>query len=212
MDVQPQDLLGFGDVYEWSDDIVEGGHRSALALLEGPSLTLKWGGLAIADPWWTEGLPSQPVITFRIGEHPVALSAIDYPYAGGLATFPCAAVIGRYRDVVAWHPLSGNNEHFHLDIDTGIAAFYDANAGDVLAPLSADPDYMHGVWKRAMADRLVPLEHEGRVYAVVFQSGKGYFPAYIGADEDGSGAAVLIDLETLDGATGRERADDAQPA
>ena len=203
MDLQPQDLLRFGDSYEWSADIVEGGHRSALALLEGPSLTLKWGGLAIADPWWTEGLPTQPVLAFKIGEHPVALSTIDYPYAGGLATFPCAAVIGRYRDVRTWYPLTGNDRHFHLDDDTGIAAFYDINATDVLAPLSSDPDYMHEVWKRAMVDKFVPLEHDGRVYAVVFQSGKGYFPAYVGMDENGSGAAVLIDLETLNGATRR---------
>ena len=92
--------------------------------------------------------------------------------------------------------------HFHLDSDSALGAFFDINEEDVLGPLFQDDLHMQGIYNRALEERVVTMEAEGRVVAVVFlcPDGSGLYPAWTGYDKDMQAVAVLVDLRLLDDA------------
>jgi hypothetical protein len=66
----------------------------------------------------------------------------------------------------------------------------------------SDDMHMQGVYDRALEDRVVTMETNGRVVAVVFlcPDGSGLYPAWTGYDKDMQAVAVLVDLRLLDDA------------
>jgi hypothetical protein len=56
---------------------------------------------------------------------------------------------------------------------------------------------MQAVYNRALVERIVAMEVDGRVAAAVFlcPNGSGFYPAYAGFDEDLQAVAVLVDLK-----------------
>ena len=58
---------------------------------------------------------------------------------------------------------------------------------------------MQEVYNRALAERIVAMEVDGRVAAAVFlcPDGSGLYPAYAGFDQDLQAVAVLVDLKLL---------------
>ncbi len=193
--MQPQDLVGFGSGFELP------GGSVTLQATPGPSISLRWGTLAVADPWWPEALPEYQVIGIGKGDKPTLLSTIQVPRGDGYEAIACAATIGPVEHVATWQPLVRDEAHFHLDSDSALGAFYDITDAPVLRPLFQDAKHMQGVYSRALVERIVAMEVDGRVAGVVFlcPDGSGLYPAYAGYDRDTGAVAVLVDLKTLDG-------------
>jgi hypothetical protein len=99
-------------------------------------------------------------------------------------------------------PLVEDEEHFHLDSDSALGAFYDITDASALRPLFENDLHRQQVYNRALADRIVTVEVDGRVAAVVFlcPDGSGLYPAWTGFDRDMVAVAVLVDLRLLDDA------------
>jgi hypothetical protein len=196
VDIQPQDLVRFGSSYLVSAQPVR------LAAMPGPSLALRWGTLALADPWFPEMLPEFQVIGLGQGEKPTLLSTIDVQRGGEAQTIACAAMIGPVDEVVTWRPLVQGEAHFHLDSDSALGAFYDITDAASLRPLFEDDQHMQAVYNRALEEQVVTMDVDGRVAAVVFlcPDGSGLYPVYAGFDKDMQAVAVLVDLKLLDGA------------
>jgi len=83
-----------------------------------------------------------------------------------------------------------------------LSAFYDITDSRALRPLFENAEHMQGVYNRTLEERVVTMEVDGRVAAVVFlcPDGSGLYPAYAGFDKDLQAVAVLVDLKTLGGA------------
>ena len=81
--------------------------------------------------------------------------------------------------MASWQPLVVREAHFHLDSDSALGAFFDITDAAVLRPLFKDDMHMQGVYNRALEERIVTMEAEGRVAAVVFlcPDGSGLYPA-----------------------------------
>src|SRR5687768_7234878 len=174
-----------------------------LTATPGPSLPLAWGTLTIADPWWPE-YPDGPIELLGRGEHPTLLSTIvvDVERKPEPVETSCAAAVGPLDQVTSWQPVLHDEAHFHLDSDSALGAFFDINEEDVLRPLFTDDLHMQGVYNRALEERVVTMEVDGRVVAVVFlcPDGSGLYPAWTGYDKDMQAVAVLVDLRLLDDA------------
>jgi len=190
--------VGFGKSFRLRDE------RVTLTATPGPAISLRWGTLAVADPWWPEMLPEHQVIGIAKGEQPTLLSGITLPREGRTEPAPmsCAAAIGPVDQVATWQPLLEDEEHFHLDSDSALGAFYDITDASVLGPLFEDALHMQQVYNRALAERIVTMEVDGRVAAVVFlcPDGSGLYPAWTGFDRDMVAVSVLVDLKLLDDA------------
>ena len=142
--MQPHNLVSFGSSFEVS------GHLVTLSPSPGPVIDLRWGTLALADPWWPEELPELQVIGIPQGEQPTTLSTIALPRQGRVEPVPmsCAATIGRVDQVASWQPLVVREAHFHLDSDSALGAFYDITDAAVLRPLFEDAQHMQSVYNR----------------------------------------------------------------
>jgi len=197
MSTAPDRLVAFGTKVELPRQTV------TVSATPGPVLPLSWGTLTIADPWWPE-YPDGPMELIGIGEHPTLLSTIvvDVERKQEPVELSCAAAVGRVDLVATWQPVLFDEAHFHLDSDSALGAFFDINEEDVLRPLFTDDLHMQGVYNRALEERVVTMEVDGRVVAVVFlcPDGSGLYPAWTGYDKDMQAVAVLVDLRLLDDA------------
>ena len=173
-----------------------------LEALRGPTVTLTRAGVAVTDPWWPENLPSAAHCQLPF-DGTVTLGVIRLPQVPG--PLACSAVIGRLGQVLDWQPLVVDGEQAQLDVDSALGAFYDIADTDVLEPLFRDDEYMFEVQQRAFAEKVVAIEVEDRVVAVVFECGMGdgSYPVYVGYDVDSVAVAVLVDLELLHRAESR---------
>ena len=207
MEIQPHELVSFGDRYEFPEREVRPGQTATLTALPGPPLRLAFGMLALADPWWPEGAPTHPLIGLGKSEHPTGLSTIGILRAGRAdpATVPCAASIGQVDRVATWRPLVQDEAHFHLQVDSGLGAFYDITDAAALLPSFQDDHHMKQIFDRTLAEQAITMEAGNRVAAVVFEcpDGPGLYPVYAGYDKDGQAVAVLVDLLILNGAEQR---------
>lgn len=196
MDIQPDNLVRFGSSYTKSEQPV------TLAAVPGPPIALRWGTLALADPWFPEMLPENQVIGLGQGEKRTLLSTIDVQRGERVQTIACAVAIGQVDDVATWQPLVLDEAHFHLDSDSALGAFYDITDGPALRPLFENDQHMQQVYNQALEERIVTMEVDGRVAAVVFlcPDGSGLYPAYAGVDREMQAVAVLVDLKLLDDA------------
>ena len=197
--VNPQDLVEHGATYAFP---ANGRYRSetvALAELPGPSLSLPWGMVAVADPWFPEAAPSDAAGATSSGEQPTSVTTIARTRSdkGTSEPMAVAATIGPVADVTVWHPAVVAERHFHLDSDSSLGAFYDITDAALLQPLFEDSLAMQTVFNRALTELLVPLEADGRVVGVAFLSGKDLHPVWQGYDAGGVAVAVLVDLGGL---------------
>jgi hypothetical protein len=195
MSTAPEVLVGFGHSVELRGETVP------VTATPGPGVPLRWGTLAIADPWFEPSVPKVQQISIGRGEQTTVLSTIAVPRAGQLepVKVSCAAAIGAVDQVTSWQPLVHHESHFHLDSDSALGAFYDMTDSAVLRPLFEDDQHMQEVYNRALVERIVAMEVDGRVAAAVFlcPDGAGLYPAYAGFDQDLQAVAVLVDLRLL---------------
>lgn len=207
MDVRPQDLVGFGDRYLFPGNVRHPEQTVTLTATPGPLLAMRFGMVAIADPWFPEAAPRHSASTVGEGDKPTTLTTIAQTRtdSGELEHMAGAASIGDLDQVVTWHPLVQNQQHFHLDVDSALGAFYEITDASVLQPLFEDDLHMKAIYDRALTELMVPMEVDGRVVAVVFlcPDGSGLYPAWAGFDKDMKAVAVLIDLKILSGAERR---------
>ena len=193
------DLVAFGALHTitWSDGQTP--EPFGLAVAAGPDLPLQWGSLAIVDPAWSGRLPTEPHSLLGGHVHTTVLSLLVPPPGSSSAPFAVAAVLGRPDHVSAWHPLAVAEQHFHLDVDSGLGAFVDSTSIDALRQLTDDSDRQLALLRDTPHGRLVPVEADGRVVAVVFRlpEGAGLYPTYIGYDSDSGAVAILVDFRTL---------------
>jgi hypothetical protein len=195
MSTAPEVLVGFGHSVELRGETVP------VTATPGPSVPLRWGTLAIADPWFAPSVPEVQQISIGQGEQTTVLSTIALPRDGQPepVEVSCAAVIGAVDQVTSWQPLVHHESHFHLDCDSALGAFYDITDTAMLKPLFEDALHMQQVYNRALLERIVAMEVDGRVAAAVFlcPDGSGLYPAYAGFDQDLQAVAVLVDLKLL---------------
>lgn len=148
--------------------------------------------------------PVHPVTALGGGEQPIVVTTVGLTRTGEVdpQLEPLAASIGELGMVTDWHALAQNEAHFHLEVDSALGAFYDISDAQVLQPLFEDAEHMKGVFGRALTRKVVAMEADGRVVAVVFEcpDGPGSYPVYEGFDKDGQAVAVLVDLGILCGA------------
>jgi len=214
MNPTPQDLVAFGDQYDWPEQDWPGGLRNTLTALPGPSLRLSYGALAVADPWWPEKLAPRSVLGMGAGEYPVVVSTLAFPRDGKPdEALPCAVTVGAPDRATQWHPMIRDGADYYFEVDTGLGAFYDLADTHILETLSRDDEYMLGVFRDTMDRTVSSIEVDGRVVAVVFRCSDGdEFPAYGGFTPDGKPVALLVDLQLLDGTARRVEPHETSPA
>jgi hypothetical protein len=178
--VEPRDLVELGARYVFPKNRRYQGESVTLTSKAGPTLSTKWGALAIADPWFPEAAPATPVIGMGAKVYPTAVA-----------------------DVAAWRPLADDGQ-FQLDSDSSLGAFYEVTDAAALQPLFEDDLYMQGIFNRALEESIVSMEADGRTLAVAFLCGKDLHPAWVGFDANGVVVAVLLDFGLLSQAQGRE--------
>ena len=202
---RPQDLVDFGARFTFPYNGRYPEQVVTLGATPGPSLAMRFGALTIADPWWPEAAPQQPVIALGGGDKATVLSTVALTRAdGAVEQLGVAASVGDLARVATWRPLVQAEQHFHLDVDSALGAFYEITDAAVLQPLFEDSLHMKRVYERAMTDPWVPMAVDDRIAAAVFLSpdGAGLCPVWAGFDRDTSAAAVVVDLLIL-GVAGR---------
>lgn len=207
MQIQPHALVNFGDRYMFAEREVRPGQTVTLTAMPGPPLDLVSGRLALADPWWPEGAPTDPLTDLGSGPHPTSLSTVGILRAGRAepATVACAASIGHLDRVAAWRPVAHNDTDVHLQVDSGLGAFYDITDAPALLLSFQDDRNMNSVFDRALAEKVITMHAGGRATAVVFEcpDGPGLYPVYAGLDSHGQTVAVVTDLLILSDAERR---------
>ena len=205
--VEPQDLVELGARYVFPKNNRFQRETVTLTAKAGPTLSMTWGAIAIADPWLPEAAPTSPAIGMGAKDYPTAVTVITRTRAdtGVTEVWPVAATVGRVADAAAWHPLADEGQ-FQLDSDSSLGAFYEITDATALQPLFEDDLYMQGIFNRALKESIVPMEADGRTLAAAFLCGKDLHPAWQGFDSDGVAVAVLLDFGLLSGAQGREGA------
>lgn len=203
--VRPQDLVEYGAVYAFPGN---GRHRPetvTLTATAGPTLSTRFGLIAIADPWFPEAAPTSGAIGLGAGDYPTGLTTITRTRAdaGTSESMAVAANIGAVADVAVWHPLAQDGRQFRLDSDSSLGAFYEITDAAALQPLFEEPRFMQAIFNRALDELIVPLEVDGRTLAAAFLCGKDVHPAWTGYDANGAGVAVLLDFGVLALAQGR---------
>ena len=90
MSTAPEVLVGFGRSVELRGETV------TVTATPGPGVPLRWGTLAIADPWFAPSVPEVQQISIGQGEQATVLSTIAVPRAGQPepVEMSCAAAIG----------------------------------------------------------------------------------------------------------------------
>ena len=202
--VEPKDLVEYGARYVFPRNTRYEHETVTLTALSGPTLPTRWGAVAIADPWYPEAAPTLPAANIGMREQPTALTVITRTRRsdGAREVCPVAATVGAVERVAVWRPLS-NDGQFQLDSDSSLGAFYEITDAATLQPLFEDDDHMQAVFQRAIDERILALEVDGRTVASVFVCGKDLHPAWIGYDADGVGIALMLDLGLLAHAQGR---------
>jgi len=207
MDVRPQDLVAFGERYVLPANVRYPERPVTLSSSSGPSLAMRFGMVALADPWYAEAAPTAPLIALGEGVQPTVLTTIEQTRSdtGDSESTAVAASVGSLDRVVSWQPLVQHERHFQLDSDSALGAFYEITDAALLQPLFEDDLHMQGIYNRALTELIVPMEVEGRVVASVFlcPDGSGLYPAWAGYDKDMQAVAVLVDLLILNGAVER---------
>ncbi|PVG83873.1 hypothetical protein DDE18_06120 [Nocardioides gansuensis] len=102
---------------------------------------MKFGAVAIADPWFPEVAPEQSLILLGEGEKPTVLTTITRTRAdsGRVETKAVAASVGDLDEVITWQPLVQNEQHMRLDSDSALGAFYEISDGGYSSPSSRIP-------------------------------------------------------------------------
>ena len=203
--VEPQDLVEVGARYVFPKNRRYQRETVTLTSKAGPMLSMKWGALAIADPWFPEAAPAAPAIGMGAKDCPTAVTVITRTGAdtGAAEVLPVAATVGAVGDVTAWQPLADDGQ-FRLDSDSSLGAFYEITDAAALQPLFEDDQYMQGIFNRALQESIVSMEGDSRTLAVAFLCGKDLHPAWVGFDANGVAVAVLLDFGLLPHAQGRE--------
>ncbi len=203
--VEPQDLVEFGARYTFPKNGRYQRETVTLTAKPGPTLSMKWGAITIADPWFPAAAGAAPVLGLGAKDYPTAVTVITRTHAetGDSEVWPVAATVGAVDDVAVWHPLADDGQ-FQLDSDSSLGAFYEITDADVLRPLFEDDVYMQGIFNQALVESIVPIEADGQTLAAAFMCGKDLHPAWVGFDANSVGVAVLLDFGLLSGAQGRE--------
>lgn len=203
--VRPQDLVEYGATYVFPGTSRHRRDTVILTATAGPTLSTKFGLIAIADPWFPEAAPTSSAIGLGRGEYPTILTTITRTRAdtGASESMPVAAMIGAAANVAVWHPLAQDGRQFHLDSDSSLGAFYEITEATALQPIFEDSLLMQRIFNRALEELIVPLEVDDRTLATAFLCGKDLHPAWAGYDANGVGVAALLDFGVLTLAQGR---------
>lgn len=202
--VAPEDLVEEGAQYVYPRTRRFEREVVTLTAKVGPTLAMRLGAVAIADPWDPDSAPSYAVGSVAAKPCPTTVTVITRTRrdTGALEEQSIAATVGSVDEVSAWHPLAVDGQ-FHLDSDSGLGAFYEIYDAAALQPFFEDSDFMFGVFKQALVEGIVPLVVDGKTLASVFRCGKDVHPVWAGYDEDGVMVAAVIDFGLLAAAQGR---------
>ena len=203
--VTPQDLVELGARYVFPRNSRYQRETVTLTAIVGPTLSMRWGAVAIADPWFPAAAPATPALGMGGKEYATSVILITRTRVetGAREVWPVAATVGAVAEVATWHPLARDGQ-FQLDSDSSLGAFYEITDAAALQPLFEDDAYMQGIFNRALEESIVRVEVDDRTLASVFVCGKNLHPAWTGFDANASAVAVLLDFGLLSQAHGRQ--------
>lgn len=201
MDVTPQHLVELGQEYRFPAGPRYGEEVCTLAPVRGPSLDMRFGAVAVADPWLPSAVPEYPVIGLGGGAKATMVVAISRSRSdgSGVDSQSVAATIGDIDQVVSWEPLLADGTQFQLDVDSALGVFYEITDAVLLRPLFEDDRYMQGIYEAALSELIVPMVARGRMVASAFMvsGGSGLHPVWAGFDQDMAAVAMMLDTGLL---------------
>lgn len=185
-------------------------------------LKITSGRLVVADPF--VGIDQQPLsLAIANGSYPVRLAVLQGTMGQGRVAF--ARVNFSSRPVVRWEAAKPSDVQrdaenpdatWSFTVDSGIAGFFDADAGRAAAASGARDDTFFDAWLEkgqatgvkergaTGAFRLDVAIGAGNVVAFDAGWGDGVYAAYAGFDADGELAALVADFDILDWSKAKE--------
>lgn len=185
-------------------------------------LKITSGRLVVADPF--VGIDQQPLsLAIANGSYPVRLAVLQGTMGQGRVAF--ARVDFSSRPVVRWEAAKPSDVQrdaenpdatWSFTVDSGIAGFFDADAGRAAAASGASDDTFFDAWlekgqtaglKERGATGAFRLDAAiGAANVVAFDAGwgDGVYAAYAGFDADGGLAALVADFDILDWSKAKE--------
>jgi hypothetical protein len=182
------DLLPYGTVVRAQDGV-----ELVLERITFPPLHARHGSLVVCDPMslgW-QGPPIQ--VQLWSEQLPVELAVLRRDTPRGPRLEGVTAVIGDVSAVMHWVPAPDSVSV--LEVDKGLGAFV---AEDALDGAVAAIDQMLAKaekhWLDTSRDGLIPIEVDGSVVGVLFDSQPAAYEVLLGIDTDSRTVALLVDL------------------
>lgn len=182
------ELLPYGTVVRTQDGV-----ELVLERITFPPLHARHGSLVVCDPM-SLGWQGPPIQVQLWSERlPVELAVLRRDTPRGPRLEGVTAVIGDVSAVMHWVPAPDSVSV--LEVDKGLGAFV---AKDALDGAVAAIDQMLGEaekhWLDASRDGLIPIEVDGSVVGVLFDSQPAAYEVLLGIDTDSRTVALLVDL------------------
>jgi Protein of unknown function (DUF4241) len=207
--VKPELLLDDGARHKWPDDGAESVLRVAqVTTLACPTGSIAAGGIesVIGSTTHSADFADLQVLAVPAGEYPLTLSIASFPpneyFPDGFERVAAAALRFRPNEVRVWRRTDQV-----LDIDAGTGCFFDVANSSAVKALSSQPDADLAVIGETLDNRFTVRPPNAMPAEVAFFEcgmGDGGYDFWIGYDDSGDIAMLVVDLELLDHAQPRE--------
>jgi hypothetical protein len=182
------DLLPYGTMVRTQDGV-----ELVLERITFPPLPARHGSLAVCDPMslgW-QGPPIQ--VQLGSDQLPVELAVLRRDTPLGPRLEGVKAVIGDVSTVMQWVPAPDSANV--LEVDKGLGAFLTMDAfDDAVAAVDQMVREAEKNWLDASIDGLIPVEVDGSIVGVLFDSQPAAYEVLLGIDTDSRPVALMVDL------------------
>jgi hypothetical protein len=182
------DLLPYGTMVRTQDGV-----ELVLERITFPPLPARHGSLAVCDPLslgW-QGPPIQ--VQLGSDQLPVELAVLRRDTPLGPRLEGVKAVIGDVSTVMQWVPAPDSANV--LEVDKGLGAFLTMDAfDDAVAAVDQMVREAEKNWLDASIDGLIPVEVDGSIVGVLFDSQPAAYEVLLGIDTDSRPVALMVDL------------------
>ena len=182
------DLLPYGTVVRAQDGV-----ELVLERITFPPLHARHGSLVVCDPM-SLGWQGPPIQVQLWSERlPVELAVLRRDTPRGPRLEGVTAVIGDVSAVMHWVPAPDSVNV--LEVDKGLGAFVAEGALDgAVAAIDQMLAKAEKHWLDTSRDGLIPIEVDGSVVGVLFDSQPAAYEVLLGVDTDSRTVALLVDL------------------
>lgn len=178
------------------------GGELTLTLVECGSLAFPTGAIVFTDPLVETGPDDDSMVFAHIpsGEYPIRISAVVIPPS---EVVPRGATRGAgvfvevsSRDVVEWRPARDSPKGpMAFGVDYGWGGLFDVSAQAQMDEWLGDQDRVDRLFEAGPLFHRVPGDPGGLIFDCAM--GGGAYPVWLGLDEHGEVASIVVDLEIL---------------